>query len=307
MNIIRYAFKNISRNLFLSLSSILIIGLLIFFVNVLLFVEHASNTFIASVNNKIAFTISFQDGYNDTQVRSQEFLSGITTSFSGVRIDYISRNKALSIFSERNPDLASIIENATDNPLPNSVRISNVPLPMYEAINGYIEQYRDILQYDAENMGKKLVDYESQYNRIQEVVSVLKAANIALYVLVGLFLFTVFIVVHMVIRNFIFFLQDEIRIIELVGGKSTFIYGPFIIQGFLYMFFAVGLVACAFFLFSWSGGIQLIPEMFREMYIDFHARLTQEYFVWEFLISGAIGVFSALLASYKYIHSTIGE
>lgn len=39
----------------------------------------------------------------------------------------------------------------------------------------------------------------------------------------------------MIIRNFIYFLQDEVRIIELVGGSPLFIYGPFVIQGFLYV------------------------------------------------------------------------
>lgn len=307
MNILRYALKNISRNLFLSISSVLIIVLLIFFVNILLFVQYASEHFIATVNDKIAFTVVFRDGYNNTQIRSQEFLSGIESSFSGVRVEYISRNTALDIFSERNPDLASIIENASDNPLPDSVRISNVPIPSYGALNTYIEKYRDILQYDAENMNKKLIDYQSQYNRIQDVISVLKTVNIALYVLIGLFLFTVFVVVHMVIRNFIYFLQNEIRIIELVGGKSSFIYGPFIIQGFLYMVVAVGLVACIFLGFEKFGGIALIPEMFRAIYIDFYMLLQYNYFVLEFLIAGAIGIISALLASVKYVHSTIGE
>jgi hypothetical protein len=60
MNILRYAFKNIFRNFFLSISSILTIALLVFFVNILLLVVHSSETFIASVNDKIAVTISFQ-------------------------------------------------------------------------------------------------------------------------------------------------------------------------------------------------------------------------------------------------------
>lgn len=259
------------------------------------------------MNDRIVFTIAFQDGYNDTQVRSKEFLSGITENFPGVQVDYISRKNALSILLERDVYWKDIIVDPNDNPLPDSVRISNVSLPVYDSLNNYIQKYRDILQYDAENMSKKLVSYQNQYNRIQDVVSVLKTTNIALYILIGLFLFTVFVVVHMVIQNFIFFLQDEIRIIELVGGKSSFIYGPFIIQGFLYMFFAVGLVACSFFVFAWTGGIQFIPERFRALYIDFYIHLAQEYFILEFFIAGVIGVLSALLASYRYVHSTIAE
>ena len=216
MNILRYAFKNITRNIFLSLSSVLIIALLIFFVNILLFVVYASEQFIASVNDRIAITVNFRDGYTATQVRSQEFLSGAATTLSGVRVEYISQEQAFSILSERSPDLAALVENIDDNPLPNSVRFSNVPIALYGDVNAYISQYRDILQYDETSMQNKLVDYQTQYNQIVGVVNSLKSLNMAVYILIGLFLFTVFVVVHMVIRNFIFFLQDEIRIIELV-------------------------------------------------------------------------------------------
>lgn len=81
MNILRYAFKNIFRNFFLSASSVLTIALLVFFVNILLLVVQFSDEFIKSVNNRNAMAISFQKGYNNTQIRSQEFLSGAINNF----------------------------------------------------------------------------------------------------------------------------------------------------------------------------------------------------------------------------------
>lgn len=97
MNILRYAFKNIFRNLFLSASSVLIITLLVFFVNILLFVLFATEQFIASINDKISITINFRDGFDDSQVRSQRLISGISEGFTGVKLDYISRESALDI------------------------------------------------------------------------------------------------------------------------------------------------------------------------------------------------------------------
>lgn len=79
-----------------------------------------------------------------------------------------------------------------------------------------VSEYRDILQYDETTMNRRLLDYQTQYNQISSIVQALRSLNVAVYVLIGLFLFTVFVVVHMVIRNFIFFLQNEVRIIELV-------------------------------------------------------------------------------------------
>ncbi len=216
MNILRYAIKNIFRNLFLSASSILIIGLLVFFVNILLFVLYATEQFIARVNDKISITINFRDGYDKTQGRSQLFMDGVTNTFTGVKLNYISREQALDVLKARNPDLAVLVEQTDENPLPNSVQLSNIDLKTYSQIDEYVGQFQDILQYDQSDMNKKLLDYKGQYERIAIVVKVLNYLRYGVYVMLSLFVFTVFVVVHTVIRNFIFFLQDEVRIIELV-------------------------------------------------------------------------------------------
>jgi len=223
MQLLRYALKNIFRNIFLSASSVLIIGLLVFFVNILLFVLFSTDQFIERINDRISININFQDGYDDTQIRSREFLSGVKSSFSGISLDYISREDALAILTARNPDLATLIE-TDSNPLPNSVRLSNISLDQYTGLNIYIGRFRDILQYNQDSLDKKLMDYRTQYDRIASVVNMLHILELAVYVLLGLFVFTVAILIYMVIHNFIFFLQDEVRIIELVGGQPSFIY-----------------------------------------------------------------------------------
>ena len=223
MQLIRYALRNIFRNIWLSVSSLLIIGLLVFFVHILLLVIFSTDRFITSINDRISININLQDGYDNSQIRSIEFLSGVTASFSGVQVDYISREDALSLLTTRNPDLATLIERDA-NPLPNSVRLSNIDIDLYSSLNVYIGRFRDILQYDQGSLDRKLLDYRSQYDRIANVVEMLHILQIAVYILLGLFVFTVAIVIYMVIHNFVFFLQDEVRIIELVGGRPSFIY-----------------------------------------------------------------------------------
>jgi cell division transport system permease protein len=237
MYLLRYALKNIFRNIFLSLSSILIIGLLVLFVNILILVIFSTERFIDSINSRISININFQDDYDSSQVRSTEFLSGAQTSFSGISVDYISRERALVLLTARNPDLATLIEQDS-NPLPNSVRLSNIGIEQYAGLNTYIARFRDILQYDQSTLDKKLLDYRTQYERITTVIKMLSMLQVTVYVFLALFVFTVAILIYMVIHNFIFFLQNEVRIIELVGGKPSFIYGPFILQGMLYAMIA---------------------------------------------------------------------
>lgn len=305
MHHLRYAIKNIFRNIFLSASSILIIGLLIFFVNILLFVIFSTDRFITSINDRISININFKDGYDNTQIRSKEFLSGITLSFSWVQVDYISREDALVLLTTRNPDLATLIE-SDSNPLPNSVRLSNIDINLYESLNVFIGRFRDVLQYNQESLDKKLLDYKSQFERISSVVEMLHILQFAVYILLGLFVFTVSIVIYMVIHNFVFFLQDEVRIIELVGGRPSFIYGPFILQGLIYASLATCLSICVFLGIILLIRSQALFSDFLPFLSDFSS-LFVSYAWWLIPIFSCIGAISAFLASWKYIHSTIGE
>lgn len=305
MHHLRYAIKNIFRNIFLSASSVLIIGLLIFFVNILLFVIFSTDRFITSINDRISININFKDGYDNTQIRSKEFLSGITLSFSWVQVDYISREDALVLLTTRNPDLATLIE-SDSNPLPNSVRLSNIDINLYESLNVFIGRFRDVLQYNQESLDKKLLDYKSQFERISSVVEMLHILQFAVYILLGLFVFTVSIVIYMVIHNFVFFLQDEVRIIELVGGRPSFIYGPFILQGLIYASLATCLSICVFLGIILLVRSQALFSDFLPFLSDFSS-LFVSYAWWLIPIFSCIGAISAFLASWKYIHSTIGE
>jgi cell division transport system permease protein len=218
MNILRYAFKNIFRNFFLSISSIIIISLLIFFVNILLFVQFAADQLIDNIQGRISFTINYQTGFTDQSPRSKLLISSLEGIFTGASIEYVSKEQAFETLKARNPDLATLVEHADENPLPNSLTINNIrDLTEYQKLPQILEKYQDVLQYDKSRLDKKIVDFETQYKNISKVVSILQIFQYGIFVLLGLFIFTVFAIVHMIIRNFIYFLQDEVRIIELVG------------------------------------------------------------------------------------------
>ncbi len=230
MRIFAYAFRNIVRNPFLSLSSIFVITLLIFFVNILLGVLFTSGRFIESVNDRISFTISFQSGYTVSDIRVRTLAETLQTAFTGISIDPISKKEAFALLKERNPDLTALIENSGENPLPDSLRIDNIPLDSYPDFDAIISSEKDMLFYDKDAMNAKYLDYKSQFDRITLVVKLLRTIEYGVYALLLLFLFTVAVILYTVIGNFVFFHRQEIEIIELVGGKSLYIYGPFLLQ-----------------------------------------------------------------------------
>lgn len=89
---------------------------------------------------------------------------------------------------------------------------------------------KEMLHYDQDAMNRKLLDYKSQFTRVSVVVHLLHILEYGVFALLGLFLFTVAVIIYTVIGNSIFFHKEELEIISLVGGRSSFIYGPFLIQ-----------------------------------------------------------------------------
>jgi cell division protein FtsX len=77
--------------------------------------------------------------------------------------------------------------------------------------------------------------YTRQFERIGKVTSVLNILQIGLYIIIATFIVSIAIIVYSIIWNFIYYYKDEIYITRLVGGSKLFIYGPFSLQGMMYV------------------------------------------------------------------------
>ena len=152
------------------------------------------------------------------------FVDDLRSSFSGLVVETITKEQAFQLLKSRNPDLASLVENTGENPLPDSLRIDGIPLDLYESVDAKIESKKNMLNYDKDIMNRKLLDYKSQFDRAQVIVKLLRTIEYGVYALLTLFIFTVAVIVYMVIGNSVFFHRQEIEIIELVGGKRVFVY-----------------------------------------------------------------------------------
>lgn len=168
------------------------------------------------MNNRISFTISFQSGYTTSDSRVRTLAYTLQTAFTGITIETISKKDALNLLKERNPDLTALIENTGENPLPDSLRIDNIPLDQYSTFNEILSKEKDIFFYDKDALDRKYLDYQSQFQRVSLVVKLLSTLEYGVFGLLGLFIFTVAVIIYTVIGNSIFFHKQEIEIIELV-------------------------------------------------------------------------------------------
>jgi cell division protein FtsX len=75
--IAKYSIKNILRNKFLSFSSVLVLTLLMFFINILVILHDVSFKLIDSINSKLTISLYLDEEYNKNSVEVIDMIDDI--------------------------------------------------------------------------------------------------------------------------------------------------------------------------------------------------------------------------------------
>lgn len=301
MRLLKYAVKNSIRNSFLTVSSILTIALIVFFINLLFLLGQVTVSLVESVNDRVSISLSLKTGYTDTNVQVVQLEQDLK-KVPGIVVSYISSDQAFDILRRRNPDLARVVDNSSDNPLPASLSVTNIPLASYQTLNSVVEHYKSIILYNDSTNSSSIADYINQYKRISNFVQVLTAIEYGIYALIAFFILAVFIIIYTVIGNFIFFYREEIHISQLVWWENIFIYGPFAIQGALYTFAAWVFSGGCFLLFLNFldiGAVFGITSFMQKITV-----YTTPYLFLEWSMLLVVGFLSGLISAKRFIKET---
>ena len=325
--IFKYSIKNILRNKFLSLSSILVLGLLIFFINILVVLHNVSINLIEEVNSKLTISLYLKDNLSENSLETIEFLKDLRNVSPTISAEFNSKEDVLADLEERDAELVKILER--DNPLPPTITINGVSLTEYEQINDIISTRSVLLleaPWDKDNAlvtgtwwidDGKILDfwleineneieqenvysYKSQYDRINQVTFILSSLQYWLYFIISIFLLSIGVIVYSVIGNFVYYYRNEIYITKLVWGSNIFIYGPFSLQGLMYVLLAFALSIIWFFIVFDNVSLAI-----GEGTTDFTNYIFNENFnqilLFELLIFSFLWLFSGFLSSKKYL------
>ena len=247
--IAKYSLKNIMRNKFLSFSSILVLTLLMFFINILIILHDVSFKLIDSINSKMTISLYLKDGYDKNSIEVIDLINDIkkidsdSTWVWKINVVYKTKEEILDDIRVKEPWLVKILER--NNPLPETIIISNIMLDQYVNLNNVIEN--KLFLFSTGDEGKEyFANYNSQYDRIKSIINVLNILELGLYIIIWIFMISISIIIYSIIGNFIYYYRDEIYITRLVWWSKKFIYWPFIIQWGIYSFLAFLL---SFFIF----------------------------------------------------------
>ncbi len=289
----KYWVKNILRNKFLSFSSIVVLALLMFFINILMIMHNLSNNLIEAINSKLTISLYLKDEFQKDNPEVQNLMEDIKIQTPNVKLEYKSKDEVLEEMRKKDAELVSIIK--SQNPLPATINISNIKISEYEKINYIIESKLWVLTDFKTN---STYDYRTQYERILKIIWILKTLKLALYIIIWVFLLSIFVITYSIIWNFIYHYRDEIYITKLVWWSNSFIYGPFVFQWVIYSILG----------FFVSTNIFLI--LVDNLWIIFDKSKVKEYIInsdFNYILLMQLGLFifiwtlSSFLSSRKYI------
>ena len=290
------ALKDLTRNIWLNIATIIIIVIALFTVITMLAVDKVGNYALNALQEKIDISIQFKDDADEEKI--MEFKKDIEALEEVRSIEYISKEQALINFKETHRDNEYIKQSLKElggNPLFAVLNIKAKSLGQYGAIDSYVnnnENYKDIIEN---------VNFKENEKAINNFSGILKAVKEGMLGLTALFILISIMIAFNTIRLAMYAHRMEIEIMRLVGASNWFIKMPFVIEGAIF-----GIVGCVITLAFVSPIIMYISPKVSQFLPGFDL---QNYFMDDLpriaallLFSGvALGVISSLIAIRRYL------
>jgi len=281
------AFKNISRNVVISIASITTVAFTLLVVGVvgiaMANIEYTSQ----NLPGKLEVAVFFK---KDVPLEKVDKLAETVKGWQGVKEVWIVTKE--EAWQDLQRELASEI-NLSDlrNPLPHALRIKTAA-PQY--IIAVADALRKEPQVDEVREGREVAE------KLQSLNKTVKWTGIA----IGIFLLIASsLIIGNAVRLAIYARRQEIKIMQLVGATNLFIMGPFIVEGTIYGLLG-GLLAFLILFLGYSYLYNHFPLSFLGLlpYQDISLLL--------FLLIFALGIIIGMLSSFistRYFLTKRGE
>jgi cell division transport system permease protein len=226
--IIRTGVTNFVRNAWLSIAAM---AVMIITLTIVLFSVVTNATFsntIAQITSKIDVSVYLKDSAQPAQV--QGLISDLRGLPNVAGVTYLDKLQALEAYKQQNAGNTQLLSaiNATDNPIPATIRVKPHDLNKIPEIQKALEQKRfgpliDQISYNG--------DRKAAIDKIAHATNLVKRAGI---VAVAVFGIISVLIIFNTIQMAIFNRRDELTIMRLLGASTSYIRGPFVVEAITY-------------------------------------------------------------------------
>lgn len=220
---IKQAIKDILQNGFLSSICIIIIALSVFIVSAFgLFFENA-NDVMKTWEKGVRIMVYLKSGFSEADVAGLK--NRILNLYGVDNARFISKKEALSLLKEQMRHQSSLLENLSENPLPDAFEVRmKAESQTGKSIETLASLLETIPSVDDVEYGQRWL------GRFSQVFDLFRIAGYAISCL--FFMATAFIIAN-TIRLILYSRREEIEIMRLVGATDAFIKGPIYLEGLL--------------------------------------------------------------------------
>lgn len=289
--------SNMWRNKFLTIATVLVMGILIFIFNIVLGINFVAQSALSELTQKVDIVVYLKDNVEYYQVQQ---LTGDLNQLEGVtEVSYTSKSDALQIVSQTRPETADFFRKyAISNPLPASINVTTERPELHITVQQFLnqEKYRHMLA--------NVITDDAQSNATEAVsknlISLSKATNQIIFWVFVVFITGAVLIISNAIQLTIYNRQKEIYIMRLVGATRNFIRLPFLFEGLFYGTFAM-IIATILIMFL-ATQIQISQISIAE-YL-YSIPLISIFFV-ELGAAILLGIICSFIAVYRYLRTNL--
>ncbi len=224
--LIKYTYEHIRRNGWLSFSSVAIMTLTFFVISIFIFTLYSVNVILHYYESKSQVIVFFNPQASST------YISGVKTKIQdtgkATSIKFISKEVAykrfVKLLKTQNPALAKSVDM---NALPPSFEISTRNLSNLQDVANTLYK----LKKNSNGQIDNILYFKNVVQFLKQAVSVISDVGFGLIIFLGIIAFVIIVITIAITINSH---SEDIAIMKLVGASTTYVVGPFIMEGALY-------------------------------------------------------------------------
>ncbi|MCX6733912.1 MAG: permease-like cell division protein FtsX [Candidatus Peregrinibacteria bacterium] len=286
--------KNLWRNRYSSIGTILLIAIILFILNVILSVNMIVKSQLNELGEKVTMIVYLQD--NISQDKAKEINEDIRSQ-SGVKDSvYISKQQALANFLKSHPKTAEYYQKFNlENTLPPSIQVTVASPSMYETVQSFLQASANrifINTLEEPDAQGNSADTSITQKVTENLFKLDRFSRTLLFWVIAAFLIGSVLIMNNGIHLAIYNRRVEISIMRLVGATPNLICLPYLLEAVWSTLIAVILSFSGFYLMT---KFALLPE------INFFSDTIVLPFIWLLLAEVGATLALTLISSFAAV------
>jgi cell division transport system permease protein len=294
--VIKNAFLNASRNLWLSGAATFVTAVTLIVLSGLLLVLGVIGHTLTEIKNRVDVSVYLKTGAPEVKVL--EFKKELEKNTLVESTDYVPADEALNIFRKRHSNDTALIESLQElpeNPLSATVRVRA------KSLEDYPKLVEDLQKLEGGELISKVNfdDNKLLIERLSRVMTITVTGGVGLLLA---FAVLAILVNFNTVALAIYHRREEVEIMRLVGATNWYIRGPFLVEALLYSVLATIITSIAV-IPLYTNGLPRLGEAFG-FSTDFVGFFTMtNVIILQLLVAMIISSSASLLAIRKYLNT----